>query len=324
MSPTRFSLTPLHDSFGMIVEAETPGSIHDLPSDEVINLFKQHGALLFRNFEADSDAFLRFSSSYCKDFSSYQGGAFRLGPLDRKRVNNNDTLLTVTGPTTCYAIPLHGEMYYARKRPSILWFFCEHPPARDGETIVCDGTAIYRNMRPELKAFFDRNPLRYLRPLTRTQWQEAFQTDDLDVVRAWCKENDATLVVNEGDGSVRIDYASPATYKNPRLSEDVFINPLFIVSHLEQAVKSGLAAQILGDILGETSPIIVRLEDGSEIPETLLSEAEQTAEELTANVAWRAGDILMIDNTRVLHGRREYVGADRSIFYRAGDPTFAF
>lgn len=324
MSRTQFSLTPLHGSFGMIIEAEAGGSIQDLPPEEIISLFKQYGALVFRNFEVNADTFLQFSSLYCKDFSSYQGGAFRLGPLDRQRVNNHETLLTVTGPTKCYAIPLHGEMYYARKRPSILWFFCENPPARDGETIICDGTAIYRNMSPEVKAFFERNPLRYLRHLTLDQWRDAFQTDDVDVVRKWCSENDATLVVDEGDGSVRIEYAAPATFKNPRLREDVFINPLFIVYHYEQAVRSGLAAEVLGDAFGHSCPIVVRLEDGSEVPETLLNEVEETAAGLTADVSWRGGDVLMIDNTRVLHGRREYLGADRSIYYRAGDPAFDF
>lgn len=324
MSSTQFSLTPLHHSCGMIIESKTGGSLQDLPSEEVINLFKQHGALVFRNFGVGEDGFLQFTSSYCKNFSSYQGGAFRLGPLDRQRVGTHETLLTVTGPTKCYPIPLHGEMYYARKRPSLLWFFCENPPAQDGETMVCDGTAIYRNMSDGLKAFFAQNPLKYLRHLSQSQWREAFQTSEIDVVRTWCNENDATLVADEEGGSIRIEYTSSATFKNPRLHEEVFINPLFIVYHFEQAVKSGLAARAIGSFLGNDCPIIVRLEDGSEVPEMLVKEVEQTAEELAANVSWERGDILMIDNTRVLHGRREYLGSDRNIYFRAGDPAFTF
>jgi len=308
----------------MIVEGKTGESIQNLPSDEIIHLFKQHGALIFRNFDVSADAFIEFSSLYCKNFSTYEGGAFRLGPLDRQSVNNNDTLLTVTGPTTCYAIPLHGEMYYARNKPSLLWFFCENPAAENGETTICDGIAYYKKMNEQLKLFFSEHRLKYIRPLTHSEWQKAFQTNDIDVIRTWCLENDATLVVNEVDGSINIEYTCAATSRNPRLDEDVFINPLFIVYHFEQAVRSGLAAKVLGTLPGNGCPIIVRLEDGSEVPELVLQEVEHTADELTANVSWRRGDILMIDNTRVLHGRREYLGSDRTIYFRAGDPAFAF
>jgi len=232
--------------------------------------------------------------------------------------------LTVTGPKTCYAIPLHGEMYYARNRPEVLWFYCENPPADNGETTICDGVSYYKKLSEELKDFFKEHRLKYIRPMTQTEWQTAFMTTDLDVIRAWCDENDNTLVVNNEDNSIKIEYTSPATSRNPRLNEDVFINPLFIVYHFEQAVRSGLAAQVLGKEHGSNCPILVRLEDDSEVPASLLREVEETADELTANVSWRRGDILMVDNTRVLHGRRQYTGADRTIYFRAANPAFDF
>lgn len=52
------------------------------------------------------------------------------------------------------------------------------------------------------------------------------------------------------------------------------------------------------------------LVDGTPIPEEVLETIRRTAEELTFDVHWLAGDLLMLDNRRFLHGRRLYREGD--------------
>jgi alpha-ketoglutarate-dependent taurine dioxygenase len=54
--------------------------------------------------------------------------------------------------------------------------------------------------------------------------------------------------------------------------------------------------------------------DGHKISPELLAEMRATTERLTRNIDWRNGDVLLIDNTRVMHGRREIKDTSRTIF----------
>lgn len=319
MHSDTITLTPLRESFGVAVEAARPAPIQTLSRDLVASLFRRHGALLFRNFGADADAFTEFSAAHCHSFSTYQGGGFRWGKLDRQKVNNNDTLLTVTGATQSFGIPLHGEMYYMKQRPTVLWFFCENPPATAGETILCSGAEFYSRMGEDEREFFARNRLKYVRHLTAEEWPVAFQHDDAAVLRRWCDDNDCELT-ESADGSVTIEYVCPAVRPGPA-GEEVFINTLLLLHSVEQAIRSGYAAQVI-ELPRNACPIYVRLESGEEIPAALVERLKQAAEVMTVKVRWKKGDVLMIDNRRVMHGRKNCQGADRKIFVRMGEPAF--
>jgi hypothetical protein len=59
-------------------------------------------------------------------------------------------------------------------------------------------------------------------------------------------------------------------------------------------------------------------DDGSKIPEDLMDTAAEVAAALTVAVPWRAGDVLVIDNTRFLHGRQAFTDDSRAVMVRMG------
>jgi alpha-ketoglutarate-dependent taurine dioxygenase len=61
---------------------------------------------------------------------------------------------------------------------------------------------------------------------------------------------------------------------------------------------------------------VVRLEDGSKIPAEVVREIEAVSEACTVELPWWDGDLIMIDNTRVLHGRRAFNDQKRAILIR--------
>ena len=82
----------------------------------------------------DKNSFVDFTRSITPNFINYSGGAYPRDPID-----GDNTVLSVTGNRQAFAVPLHGEMFYTKSRPAVLWFFCSTPPEADGETTVCDG-----------------------------------------------------------------------------------------------------------------------------------------------------------------------------------------
>ncbi|MEJ6484954.1 TauD/TfdA family dioxygenase [Nostoc punctiforme UO1] len=114
-------------------------SILELDKEEIISLFKANGILLFRGFDVDVDIFKEFTNLLSIDFINYAGGAF-----SRRVINGDQTVLSVNDFKS--EIKLHGEMYYQKNIPLMLWFFCANPPLEDGETTVCDGRQFFNEI----------------------------------------------------------------------------------------------------------------------------------------------------------------------------------
>jgi hypothetical protein len=51
-------------------------------------------------------------------------------------------------------------------------------------------------------------------------------------------------------------------------------------------------------------------DDGQPVPDAWLDVIKATGDALTAAVAWQRGDLLMLDNSRFMHGRTEVVEND--------------
>ncbi|MBW4572072.1 MAG: TauD/TfdA family dioxygenase [Tolypothrix carrinoi HA7290-LM1] len=310
----------LSNTFGRIIQGYGSKNILDLDNEEVINLFRESGTLLFNNFGTDADTFMKFTQLYCKSFSTYQGGGLRWGVLDRQAINNIETLLTTSGHSQGFPIELHGEMYYLKNHPTILWFYCENPPIQGGQTTVSDGREIFKNLSDETKKLFQSQKIKYVRQQASGEWQTTFQTDDLNIVQKFCDENETKLSINSETGAITTEYVCSAIVKS-RDGEDVFINNLLLIYIAEWAFQSGWFAENL-KMTNSSPPLVVRMEDGSCIPEHIIEELQQICDNLTIDIQWEKGDVLMIDNTKILHGRREATASNRKIFVRMGEPIF--
>ncbi|MDZ7967398.1 MAG: TauD/TfdA family dioxygenase [Nostoc sp. DedSLP03] len=271
-------------------------SILELDKEEIISLFKFHGILLFRGFDVDVDIFKEFTNLFSIDFINYAGGAF-----SRRVINGDETLLSVNDFKS--EIKLHGEMYYQQNIPLMLWFFCANPPLEDGETTVCDGREFFHEISSSTKELFNKKKLKFNVWISQYDWQKKYQTDDLNQLEEMCRKNNTHLTVNE-DKSILLEYISPAIIPSRCGKYQVFINSLLPTKQL--------------------NPKILNFEDNSEIPEEVVYELNEIAEKITTEISWQKGDILMIDNTRILHGRRSFADDQRDIYIRLCSPAFSF
>ncbi|WP_234711063.1 TauD/TfdA family dioxygenase [Nostoc punctiforme] len=271
-------------------------SILVLDKEEIISLFKANGILLFRGFDVDVDIFKEFTNLLSIDFINYAGGAF-----SRRVINGDQTVLSVNDFKS--EIKLHGEMYYQKNIPLMLWFFCANPPLEDGETTVCDGRQFFHEISSSTKELFRQKNLKFTVRMSKEDWQKKYKTDDVNQLKEICRNNNTHLKIFD-DRSIMLEYISPAIIPSRCGNYQVFINSLLPTKQL--------------------SPNILKFEDDSDIPEEVVSELNEIAEKITTEISWRKGDILMIDNTRILHGRRSFADDQRDIYIRLCSPAFSF
>ncbi|MEZ4714992.1 MAG: TauD/TfdA family dioxygenase [Caldilineaceae bacterium] len=141
-------VSPLTATYGTVISNDNGESVLDLDERQIVDLFSRSGALVLRGFNSTLDEFRTFTDCYGSDFLTYQGGGFRFRSFDRRAINDESTILSVTGGSQGFPMPLHGEMFYLKIRPRILWFRCEIPPERDGETTLGDGAEIFAALSP--------------------------------------------------------------------------------------------------------------------------------------------------------------------------------
>lgn len=307
----RIRLTPLTETFGLALDCEG-GSLDDL---DPIPLLQRHGALLFRGFEADIPTFKRFTEASCRDFSNYEGGVFRSGALNRESVGADPTLMTTTGHTQGFPISLHGEMHYLQTPPSVLWFYCQTPSAEAGQTTLCDGAALWEALLPETREFFTEHRVRYTRWLADGDWQTTSGTDDPEAARRACADLGMTMEPSAEDRSVTLHFTCRAVRAGRW-----FVNSVLPTLDAEWAFESGWIAENLGPSGARgRPPMVVRTESGGRLPEAVVKDLKAAAARLTVDIDWRSGDLAMVDNLRVMHGRREARDRNRSILVRMGE-----
>lgn len=284
--------------FGELVQAGDERSIEGFTRHFVLNKLRRSKVLLFRGFGCTTEEFVRFSDGIGSSFLTYQGGAYL-----REKVAGQESVFSVTGGTTLkMAIPPHGEMHYKGQKPALLWFFCETPPVEQGETTLFDGEALFGALRAETKAFFLAHKLLYLRSYSRETWPGIFHVQEIEQAQPFFERNGIDWDVDAA-GNVTTRYLSSAVLRDAA-GQPHFVNNILPVWFQE---RSGLNASL------------VRTEDGSPLPGDIIEELLRVSERLMIKIAWQTGDLLLIDNFRVMHGRTAICDDRRNILVRMSE-----
>jgi alpha-ketoglutarate-dependent taurine dioxygenase len=298
------------DYFGLTIDGHNDPDLGNLNTDEISELFKSEGALLFTGFDTDVKKFEAFTDRFSSDYMGHTGG----GSL-RKVINEDGdkTILSVSysfnkdkadfeeTAQKVFPLALHSDRSYTKSQPPLMWFYCVNPAAEKGETLLCDGVEFCKEFSDKTREFFKNNNINYIRNYADGEWQLWADTDSMDDVKRYCKENDLLLTIND-DNSITTQSIKRAVVKPRWTDQDAFVNSILLVLWQEEAVG--------------TKRSIVRMEDGSEIPPDILAEVKAVGDRLTREVKWQPGQIAMVDNTRMLHGRRGFQDRNREIYVR--------
>ncbi|HEY0293371.1 MAG TPA: TauD/TfdA family dioxygenase [Hansschlegelia sp.] len=290
----------------LLVEADPAGLslIDALP--ELKRLADHHlpvaGGLLFRGFRLHgASAFREFAAGFGHDLLTYE-----FGSTPRSKVETG--VYTSTEYPQHQHIPLHNEQSYTRDWPMKIWFYCEEAAPEGGETPLADSRLVYRDMPEDIRTRFAERELTYVRNFGAgldVSWTDVFGTDDRAEVEAFCGPRGIECEWKD-DGELRTKQRCQAVAAHPKTGEMVWFNQahLFHVSNLEPEVRSTLLDLVDEDDL----PRNVTYGDGSPIEDETLDVVRGVLERHKIAFSWRPGDVAMLDNMLVAHGRAPFKG----------------
>ncbi len=272
-----------------------------------------HGAILFRGFAVESVAkFEKFTRILAPELMDYSE---RSSP--RSKVSG--AVYTSTDHPADQPIVLHNEQSYTRNWMMKLWFYCAQQATTGGRTPIADSRKILQRLSPETVAQFERKEWMYVRNYgigMGLPWHEAFQTDDRAVVQEFCRNADIQCEWLD-DGRLRTRQIRPAIHQHPTTGDAVWFNHVlfFHISSLEAATRESL----LAGLAEEDLPFNTYYGDGTPIEPTVMEEIRAAYAAQTVSFPWQQGDILMLDNMLVAHGREPFTG-QRKIVVAMAEP----
>ncbi|GIH28010.1 hypothetical protein Aph01nite_63200 [Acrocarpospora phusangensis] len=289
------------------IAPESPGqSLADyLRANPVDDLLVREKALVFRGFGVTEQTLEGPMELLLPNRLAYVHGN-----SPRTKVGQN--VYTSTEYPAEFTISMHNELSYAAGWPSRLLFFCARAAATGGATPVVDGVRWLESLDPGVRDDFAKG-VRYTQNLhggmgLGKSWQDTFETDSRPEVEAFL---DASAAEWEwrADGGIRVSQVRPATTRHPVTGAEVWFNQ---ADQWHPASLGDDTAAMLAEIMPpEDLPQSVAFADGSPIPPGHVIQARDRGLENAVDVDWRTGDVLLIDNILVGHGRRPFTGSRR-------------
>lgn len=276
------------------------------------NMLVEHGAILFEGLPVESPAkFQQTATALCGRLLDYM---YRSTP----RTSVGEKIYTATEYRADSSIPLHNENAYQRDWPMKLVFCCLQPASTGGETPLVLTRDVTRRIDPTVLRTFCERGVEYVRNYRRSidiPWETTFQTRSKLDVEAYCRRHGIECEWLPDDG-LRTRQVTHATARHPVTGELLWFNQahLFHVSSLPAAHRDALL-----NVYGEADlPRNAHFGDGSRIDEGILNHIRQAYNGETFIRQWRKGDILLLDNMLVAHGRQPFTG-QRQILVAMGD-----
>lgn len=273
------------------------GSDSASTNKHILQKLKNKGWVLLAEHCEDSSQFSQLLSSLCKTVS--------FDPARKKSSSN--TQAVDSGRS---AIGLHIENGNTPLVPEIVAFYAQKAALKVSETTFCDGIELLNALPQKLLKQFSQT-MTVSRSISRASWQ-AYVAHALNIADAeTVSDNDLKQFLQQNP------MLQGVLGENGDLQYSLRFSPL-LNSNL--ITKTAFANAILGPSFNYEPPTY-RLEDGSELDKETLEAVAELAEKHTQELRWRNGDVLILDNKRVMHGRRAILGAehDRQLIIGMGN-----
>jgi len=290
------------------------------------------GAVLFRGFSSvrTAEDFSAVAQRMAPVILDYAGGTTPRSAVTGKIVTSTDAPRHVV-------IGLHQEMSYLAPSPEFpdptpdkVMFFCETAPGGGGQTPIADMRAVYKKLPRKLIDRFEQRGGLVLHRKLPTQkkygfevtWETAFGTSDRAAMENIARSKGWSMQWAK-DGGLEVTHGpSPVTKSHRVTGEHVWFNQAHLLHKsvapwtsqwLGPALPQRLKARLLEPFIRDRFYYHSTHVDGSEIALSDLDSIRRTIAQETVMFDWQRGDVLLIDNKLVSHGRQPY-SPPRKIF----------
>jgi len=291
------------------------------------------GALLFEGFDLHSPQDFEELALTLDPrlFDQYRGTAPRNA---RTRYVYSSTELPAHLP-----IPQHLEMSFLEGAPRRLFFYCQTPPDKHGETPIVDFRVVYDQLDPEVREAFEQRGIRHIRnynpPGKKVEWDlsklkswdKVYGTADPVEVCRKCRAEGQIFEMRK-DQSLKLINQGPAVREHPVSGRKVWFNHAQVFHPEGPVLEAAYIARRQGTLRQRgmsvflrsfhrmTSPFLsdetrgtqVTFGDGSTIPVRFIRHLQEVIWKNMVFFTWKKGDVLMVDNFAVAHGRMPFWG----------------
>ncbi|XP_064628838.1 dapdiamide synthesis protein DdaC-like [Lineus longissimus] len=214
-------------------------------------------------------------------------------------------------PPICTVEP-HNEMTYVKNSPDLVFLFNQITPARScgGEVVLVDTRDIMHELEESVINKFKRHGVRYYHHLPGEDsvfpsWQQAMQTSDRAEVERHLKAMDTQYVRWDEDGSLTYWTTQPAMVRHHKKGDMVWFNEA-VSLHASHWRAHPKFAHI--DLPETRYPHTTLYGDGSQIESDVLQHIREVTWRNAVGTKLEKGDIMVLDNMYVQHGRLGYSG----------------
>jgi amino acid adenylation domain-containing protein len=270
----------------------------------VRDLVHRHGALLLRGAAAaDPGQFVGFAEALCPELYTGYGD---LGDAGSSSKTYAPTHYPLELP-----IHVHNESACNSRWPLLLFFHCVQPALEGGASRLVDGRKVLAQLPGDLRGLLDQAALIYTRnhnPDLDTSWQRFYSSEDPREVEKQCRGNGVRFRWKPGQ-VLQTDTVRPPILPHPVSGEPVLFHQLFLFhpQGLEAETRRSLSA-----LFPESEfPRAITHEGGLPVAAATFQRLFDLYERNAVEVAMQRGDILVIDNMVVGHGRAPFRGPRR-------------
>jgi hypothetical protein len=198
-------------------------------------------------------------------------------------------------------------------------FGCVVAPQDRGESPIADVRKVCRHISPSIRKRFEEKGYLLVRNFSdhlSLPWRVSFKVTTKEELEGYCKKAHIAMkwIANE---HLRTWQVRPPMATHPRTNEQVWFNHIAFwhVSSLEKHVRDIL----LDSCSEEGLPYNTYYGDGTRIEDDVIEELRQAYNAEMVKFPWKKGDLLLLDNMLVAHGRSPYSGP-RKIIVSMGEP----
>ena len=270
--------------------------------DECLAQAAEHGVVFFRGFPlktaSDFDSFVEQFELPVFTYNQSLSNAVRL--------NHTPRVFSANEAPPEANINLHHEMAQTPIYPSKLFFFCREAASVGGATSVCRSDVLWDRLQdqvPEFARACAERGLKYTHTMPPVEdkesglgrsWRGTLSVDTREAAEERLSSLGYTWEWHDNDCLSVTSPALPAVRKLES-GRTAFFNQLIAALGWKDVRNAQSKALTFGD----DSPMDL---DGAQA-------AVELAEELTFDVPWQTGDLVLVDNYLVMHGRRTFQGS---------------
>lgn len=280
-----------------------PSMLASAIRDVIDETLPEFGGVLLRGLPlTDKAGFEQLVPDLGYDGTGYQGGI-------AVRERDSGVALNASQEDRRITLSPHNEMAYLPNYPRKIFFFCQSEAVSGGQVPINDIRQTVRGIPAQVRDEFRARGIRYYRNLPRLSsdgemgWVDTFGSDDKTVVEKHLVASDYEYQWR-ADGGLQYHYKRDAFVSHPETGEELWFNQ---VTELHCSYWRS-HPDFPSDLADHDYPATTRYGDGAAIDEELISFLRGALWQTSRAVKMRRGDVLVLDNQILQHGRFAFEG----------------